>query len=151
MSEFIALIFDDPYKADESRLALLRLETEGLIRLSATAVIVRKADGRTRLSQDTSVVEPRMKAGRFAGFLKAAFAGALPMGFAQGVEGRVFGTRTEYGVSRKFLKQVAAKLEPGKSALVVRVRSDPAHPVTIDDRLRVLAPKGLGSNLSLET
>jgi uncharacterized membrane protein len=150
MSEFIALIFDDAHKAGEARIALSRLESDGLIHVSATAVIIRKLDGRTRLMPDTNVVELRGKAGRFAGLLRSALAGALPIGFAGAVTGRLFGTLRNSGVSRDFIKQVAMKLEPGTSALLVRLRSDPAHPANIDEQLRGLVPKGLGSSLAVK-
>lgn len=151
MREFIALIFDDPFKADEARIALFRLEGEGLIQIFAAAVITRRADGRTRLTQDTNVVGRGRKAGRLTRLMTAAVSGLLPRGFVGAAAGRVFGMLTNYGVSRTFIRQVAAKLEPGTSALVVRASSDLARRANMDERLRALAPQGLGANCSLET
>jgi uncharacterized membrane protein len=42
--KLVALIFDDPYKADEARAALNRMAGEGLLEIDETAVIVKKDD-----------------------------------------------------------------------------------------------------------
>ncbi|MGH9882108.1 MAG: hypothetical protein ACRD6N_11790 [Pyrinomonadaceae bacterium] len=55
MSKLIALAFDDPYKADEARAALHRMEGEGLLDMDETAVIVKKVDEKVRITQDVNV------------------------------------------------------------------------------------------------
>ena len=52
----IALVFDDPYKADEAHAALNRMSGEGLLEIDETAVIVKKADGKVRVSQDVDIL-----------------------------------------------------------------------------------------------
>jgi len=56
-NKLIALVFDDPYKADEARAALNRMGGEGLLEIDETAVIVKNAEGKLRISQDVNVVE----------------------------------------------------------------------------------------------
>jgi uncharacterized membrane protein len=38
----VAFVFDDPYKADEARAALLRMEGEGLLTIDESAVLSRR-------------------------------------------------------------------------------------------------------------
>src|SRR4030095_1376573 len=55
-SKLVAVVFDDPYKAEEARAALHRMGGEGLLEIDETALIVKYADGqgvshRTRTSR----------------------------------------------------------------------------------------------------
>jgi uncharacterized membrane protein len=63
MSKLIALAFDDPYKADEARAALHRMEGEGLLEMDETAVIVatkKQVEGKS-LSEVTALKAASVK------------------------------------------------------------------------------------------
>ena len=61
MSKLIALVFDDPYNADEARAALFRMEGEGLLETDETAVVVKRAGDKVRITQDTNIVSKRQQ------------------------------------------------------------------------------------------
>jgi len=54
-SRLVALVFDDPYPAEEARAALHRMGGEGLLDIEETALIATDTDGRMRVSQDVSI------------------------------------------------------------------------------------------------
>jgi uncharacterized membrane protein len=51
-NRLVALMFDDPYRADEARAALRRLGGEGVLEIGETALIEKRADGKVRVSQE---------------------------------------------------------------------------------------------------
>jgi len=51
----VALVFDDPYTAEEARADLRRMGGEGLLDIDETALIATYTDGRMRVSQDVSI------------------------------------------------------------------------------------------------
>jgi uncharacterized membrane protein len=150
MSTLIALVFDDPYKADEARAALLRLEGEGLIELEETAVIAKKEGERVRISQDTNVIANRKQAGHVLGIIAANLTGTMPLIFIGTVVGRLVGRFTDDGVTNKFINQVKKDLVPGTSALLLCGSSAPAHRQKVFERLSQFTPKVLESDLPPE-
>jgi uncharacterized membrane protein len=149
MGKLLALVFDDPYKADEARPALFRLEGEGLLQVGASAVITRRADARMRLTEDVTVIE--RKAWRGAGLVNAAVTGTFPLTLARALARRVLGMLTREGVPRSFVTQVAMRLRPGTSALVIRACPGAEHGAKIEERLRGLDSSTLAPSLSPES
>jgi uncharacterized membrane protein len=149
-SKLIALVFDDPYKADEAHAALKRLAGEGLLETDETAVIVRTADGKTTASQAENVVKKDRKIGHVVGLVAAAVTGTVPLIMAATVAGALIGKITDHGITNKFVKQVQDELQPGTSALVVLGRSDPERRQKVIDGLKKFNPKVLSSDLPLE-
>src|SRR5262249_20705352 len=88
----IALIFDDLYKADEARAALHRMEGDGLLEIDETAVIVRKAHDKVRISQDINVVAKDKHVGHVIGLVAAAATGTLPFIMAGTIGGDLIGS-----------------------------------------------------------
>ena len=150
MSTLIALVFDDPYKADEARAALLRLEGEGLIELEETAVIAKKEGDKVRISQDTNVVANRKQVGHVLGIVAANLTGTMPLILVGTVAGRLVGRFTDDGVTNKFINQVKKELAPGTSALLLCGSSDPEHRQKVFERLSQFRPKILESDLPPE-
>ena len=146
----IALIFDDLYKADEARAALHRMEGDGLLEIDETAVIVRKAHDKVRISQDINVVAKDKHVGHVIGLVAAAATGTLPFIMAGTIAGDLIGKLTDHGITNKFLKQVGKEVGPGTSALVMKARSDPERRKRIAERLSVFGPKVLESDLPPE-
>ena len=149
-TKLLALVFDDLYKADEARAALLRMEGEGLLELDETAVIVNKDGEKMRISQDINIVSKRQQAGHMLGILAANLTGTMPFILAGTVAGRLIGRFTDNGVTNSFINQVKKELAPGTSALLLCARSDAERRAKVIERLRPFGPKLLQSNLPPE-
>jgi len=65
-NKLVAVVFDDPYKAEEARAALHRMGGEGLLEIDETALIAKYPDGRTRVSQDVNIAANGEKIGHIA-------------------------------------------------------------------------------------
>ena len=150
MSKLIALVFDDPYKADEARAALFRMEGEGLLDIDETAVVVRKDGEKVRITQDTNIVSKRQQTGHLIGIIAANLTGTMPFILAGTIAGKIFGSLTDNGVTNSFINKVKKELEPGKSALLICARSDAEQRKKIDERLVQFNPKVLDSDLPEE-
>jgi len=148
--KLVALIFDDPYKADEARAALHRLGGEGLSEIDETAVIVKKADGKVRVSQDVNEVAKEQKLGHIAGLITAAATGTFPFILAGTIGGRLVGRLRDNGITNKFLKSLQQELQPNTSVLVIYARSDAERRKQIAARLAKFTPKILESDLPPE-
>jgi len=149
-NKLLALVFDDPYKADEARAALHRMGGEGLLEIDETAVIAKTPDGKVRVSQDTNIVENTQHIGHIAGLVTAAITGTMPFILAGTIGGKLLGKFRDDGITNKFLKSVQKELQPNTSVLVLFARSDPARRGQIVKRLAVFDPKLLESDLPVE-
>ena len=143
----IAMIFDDPYKADEARAAMLRMEGEGLAEIDECAVIVKKPDGKLRVSQDVDAVAKDQKIGHVAGLVAAAVTGTFPLILGGTIAGKLIGKLTDHGITNKFLKSLQEELQPNTSILVMYTRSDPERRKKIAPRLAVFDPKLIESDM----
>jgi uncharacterized membrane protein len=150
MSHLMALVSDDPYKADEARAALRRMGGEGLLEIDETALIIKQADGMVQARQDQDSPATDQKFGHIAGLLAAAVTGTLPLILAGTVAGRLIGRLTDHGVTDRFLRAVKGELHPGTSALIVVARSDPERRKRVAERLCSFNPKVLQSDLPPE-
>jgi uncharacterized membrane protein len=149
-SKLIALVFDDPYKADEVRAALRRMGGEGLLEIDELAVIEKRTGGKVRISQDTDVTAQGQHIGHMVGIVVAAITGTMPFIFAGTVAGRLIATVRDDGITSKFIRQVKEKLEPDTSALILLGRSDAERRQHVMARLRKFDPKVLESDLPPE-
>ena len=147
MSQLIALMFDDPYKAEEAHAALRRLAGDGKLELQETALISKNAAGKLRLMQDVDVVGRDQKIGHLAGLVSAAVTGVFPFILGATVAGHLVGTLTDSGITNTMIKDVKKHLQPGTSCLIVFGSSDPERRQVVADRLRPLGPKVLESDL----
>lgn len=123
MSDLIVLTFKTETGAEEMRDDLMRLQKEHLITLDDAAVVVRKPDGKPKVSQMTSLVGAGALGGAFWGMFIGLLFLAPWLGLAIGaVTGAIAGGLTDIGVDDKFIKEVGEKIEPGNSALFLLVR-----------------------------
>ena len=149
-NRLVALVFDDPYKADEARAALRRMAGEGLLEIGETALIEKRTDGKIRVSQDTDTVGTDKHIGHIAGLVVAAVTGTMPFILAGTIGGQLIGTLRDDGVTDTFLKALQHKIEPGTSALVLFGRSNPERRKELVRRLATFKPTVLESDLSPE-
>jgi uncharacterized membrane protein len=150
MSYLVALVFDDPYKAEEARAAVNRMVGEGLLEVSETAVVIKPAEGKTRVMQDVNVVASTRKIGHMAGIAAAAVTGTLPFIFLGTLSGQLVGMLKDHGITNRFLREVQKELQPGTSALIGVGRSDAERRQRAFERLRPFNPKILQADLPPE-
>jgi uncharacterized membrane protein len=148
MSKLIALVFDDPYDADEAKAAVHRMGGEGLLTIDETAVVVKHPDGRIRVTQDLNIVPKDEQVGYMLGLIAAAVTRTMPFALAGG--SRLLGRVTDHGLTNAFAAKVAKELQPGTSALLLLVRSDAARRDKVIERLRQWKPRVLESDLPRE-
>jgi uncharacterized membrane protein len=123
MSELVVIAFDDQHKAEEVRLALLKMQEDYLIDLEDAVVAVKRPDGKIKLHQIYNLTAAGAVSGGFWGTLIGlVFLNPL-MGAAVGVAaGAVSGALSDVGIDDKFMKDLSQTLEPGHSALFILVR-----------------------------
>jgi len=149
-NRLVALVFDDPYKADEARAALRRMNGEGLLEIGETALIEKRADGKVRVSQDMDTVAKDQKIGHVAGLVTAALTGTLPFILGGTIAGKLIGKLRDNGITDAFLKSLDKELQPNTSALVIYGRSNPGRGRELVTRLATFNPKLLESDLPPE-
>ena len=124
MATLAVLTFRDETGADQMRDKLAGLQKSQIISLADAAVVVRKQDGKLKVKQAVSLVGVGALGGAFWGmFIGLLFYApwlGLLIGAASGAAG---GALSDTGVDDKFIKEVAAKIEPGHSALFLLVES----------------------------
>lgn len=149
MSRLVALMFTDPFRADEARAAAYRMGVEGLMDLDETGVVIKQKDGKVRVSQDLNVVANR-DGGQMIGALMAAVTGVTPATPHDAPRGRLIGKLIDYAVTNRFIQHISADLQPGMSALILLARSDAERRQKIVERLRYFKPKVVETDLPRE-
>ena len=149
MSELIVIGYDDPFKAEETRLKLVKMQRDYLIDLEDAVVAVKDKDGKVKLNQ----AYPLSQMGAFGGGFWGALIGMLflnpLLGAAVGAgAGAISGALSDVGVNDKFMKELAANFHPGTSALFVLVRK--ATPDKVLDELQGAGGKIIQTSLSHE-
>jgi uncharacterized membrane protein len=138
MSTLVAIAYDDLFKAEEVRLALIKLQREHLIELEDAAVVVKKADGKVKLKQAINLTAAGAASGSFWGLLIGTLFLSPVFGLAVGAaSGAASGALSDIGVEDDFMKQLGKTLQPNSSALFVLIRS-----ATPDKVLDEVAPYG---------
>jgi uncharacterized membrane protein len=123
MSTFVAIEYDDPHKAQEVRLALVKLQREYLIDLEDAVVAVKNEEGKIKLHQAVNLTAGGAVAGGFWGSLIGLMFLNPLLGAAVGASaGAVSGALTDVGIDDDFMKKLAGGLQPNTSVLFVLVR-----------------------------
>jgi uncharacterized membrane protein len=123
MSNVVVVTFDNEHEATDLRRTLRSLEKNDLLDVEDAAVIVRDAEGKVKVDDETSHgVAVGIGAGALAG-LFVAFMFPI-VGIAVGAaSGAAVAHFMELGVDKKFVKDVTEALQPGTSALLIVVNS----------------------------
>src|SRR6476646_1967415 len=120
MSTLIVVGYDDPFKAEEVRLKLRKLQSEYLLDLEDAVVVVKDDQGKIKLHQAVNLTAVGAVSGGFWGSLIGLIFLNPLIGMAVGATtGAVSGALTDLGNDDKFMKDLAATLKPGSSALFV--------------------------------
>lgn len=141
MRDLVVVAYDDQYKAEEMRLKLLKMQLAYLIELEDAVVAVKRPDGKIKLNQAINLPAIGALHGGFWGTLIGCIFFMPLFGMAAGAAtGALTGALHDVGINDNFMKEIAAKLTPGTSALFVLVSN-----VTADKVLEEL--KGTGGTV----
>jgi uncharacterized membrane protein len=138
MADLVVIAFPTEAKAEEVRHKLLAMQKEYLIELGDAVIAVKDAHGRIKLNQLLHTTAAGAVSGAFWGSLIGLIflmplAGAA-IGAASGALG---GALTDIGINDRWMKDVAAAIQPGTAALFLLIRK-----VTADKVLEGLKGEG---------
>jgi uncharacterized membrane protein len=141
MSSLVVIGYDDIFKAEEVRLSLIKMQRDYLIDLEDAVVAVKDPAGKVKLHQAINLTAAGAASGGFWGALVGLIFLNPLLGLAVGAgTGAVAGALSDVGINDNFMKELAATMKPGSSALFVLVRK-----VTVDKVLEEL--KGTGGTV----
>jgi uncharacterized membrane protein len=122
MATLVVIDYESEVKAEEVRLALLKMQKEYLIDLADAVVVVRELNGKVRLRQMHNLTAAGAARGGFWGALMGLIFLNPLFGFAIGAAaGAITGALTDVGIDDGFMKQLGATLKPGTAALCILV------------------------------
>jgi len=123
VSTLVVIEYDEQYKAEEVRLKLRKLQKEYLIDMEDAVVAVKDDKGKIKLHQSFNLTALGAVSGGFWGTLIGLIFLNPLLGMAVGAAaGAVSGALRDVGIDDKFMKELAAGLPTGSSALFVLVR-----------------------------
>lgn len=138
MSTLVVIGYESELKAEEVRLAMLKLQKEYLIDLADAVVAVRDANGKVKLRQIYNLTAAGALQGGFWGMLMGMLFLNPLFGFAIGTAaGAISGALRDVGIDDNFMKDLAQTLQPGTAALFVLV-----HQMTPDKVIEDLQKYG---------
>ena len=138
MSNIVAIAYPDKATAEEVRATLAQMSTEHLLGLEDAVVVTREDGGKVKLHQAVKPAAGGAAGGALWGGLIGLIFFAPLLGMAVGAAaGAAGGAATDLGINDRFMKDLGAKLEPGKAALIVLV-----HGVTTDKVLPRISQYG---------
>ena len=147
MSDLVVVAFDNETDAEKLQAEMKRLQKEHLITLEDAAVVVRKADGKVKIKQSTSLVGAGALGGAFWGLLIGLVFRAMWWGLAIGVVlGALRGKFKDIGIDDKFIKEVGETIQPGHSAIFLLIRE--STPERLIDELKGYKGTVLKTSLS---
>ena len=147
MSDLVVVAFDNETDAEKLQAEMKRLQKEHLVTLEDAAVVVRKADGKVKIKQSTSLVGAGALGGAFWGLLIGLVLRVMWWGLAVGtVLGAIRGKFKDIGVDDKFIKEVGETIQPGHSAIFLLIRE--STPDRLIDELKGYKGTVLKTSLS---
>lgn len=149
MSTLVVIAYPDLLQAEEVRLKLRKLQRDYLIDLEDAVVATKDAGGKLKLHQAVNLTTAGMASGGLWGALIGLIFLNPLLGFAVGAgAGALSGKLADYGINDQFMKDLAATLTPGSSALFVLIRK--ATPDKVLAELEGTGGKVLKTSLSDE-
>jgi len=147
MSTLVVIGYDDPFKAQEVRLTLAKMQKDYLIDLEDAVVAVKDEKGKVKLHQAVNVTAAGAVSGGFWGSLVGLIFLNPLLGLAVGATaGAVSGALIDVGIDDKFMKELAGQMNPGTSALFILVRK--ATPDKVLDEIKGTGGHVLKTSLS---
>ena len=147
MSTLVVIGYDDPFKAEEVRLKLVKMQKDYLIDLEDAVVATKDKDGKVKLHQIFSTTKAGALTGGFWGTLVGLIFLNPLLGMAVGAaSGAAAGALSDVGINDRFMKELAETMKPDSSVLFVLVRK--ATPDKVLEELKGTGGKILKTSLS---
>ena len=138
MAELVVIAFPNEAKAEEVRQKLLSMQKEYLIELGDAVIAIKDDQDRIKLNQLLNTTTAGAVSGAFWGSLIGLIFLMPLAGAAIGAaSGAIGGKLTDIGINDKWMKDVAAAIQPGTAALFLLIRK-----VTTDKVLEGLRGEG---------
>jgi uncharacterized membrane protein len=123
MANLIAIIYPDEFRAAEVLATLRRLQGTFQINLADACCVTRDKEGKVELHQTFNVTTAGAVSGGICGTLVGLLLLNPLIGLAVGTAaGAVVGGLSDHGIPDDFMKQLAAKMAPGSSAIFLLIR-----------------------------
>ena len=149
MSTLAVIGYNDIFKAEEVRITLIKMQRDYLIDLEDAVVAVKDPAGKVKLHQAVNLTAAGAVSGGFWGALIGLIFLNPLLGMAVGAgAGAVSGALSDVGINDDFMKELAATMKPGSSALFVLVRK--ATPDKVLEELKGTGGTVLRTSLSHE-
>jgi uncharacterized membrane protein len=149
MSTLVVIDYESEVKAEEVRIALLKMQKAYLIDLADAVVVVRDEKGKVRLRQLYDLTGAGAVSGGFWGALIGLLFLNPLFGFAIGAAaGAISGALKDVGIDDNFMKQLGQTLTPGTAALCVLIRQ--MTPDKVVEELQKFGGKLIKTNLCNE-
>lgn len=130
MSTLVVIGYESEMKAEEVRLALLKMQKDYLIDLADAVVAVRDENGKVKLRQLHNLTAIGAASGGFWGILAGMLFLNPLFGLAVGASaGAISGALSDVGIDDDVMKKLAETLQPGTAALCVLIREMTADKV----------------------
>jgi uncharacterized membrane protein len=147
MSNLVVIGFGNPFKAEEVRVMLWKMQKEYLIDLEDAVVAVKDDSGKVKLHQAVNLTAAGAVSGGFWGALIGLIFLNPLLGLAMGATaGAVSGALADVGIDDTFMKDLAETMQPGSSVLFILVRR--ATPDKVLEELKGTGGKVLKTSLS---
>jgi uncharacterized membrane protein len=138
MADLVVIAFPTEAKAEEVRQKLLAMQKEYLIELGDAVIAAKDTNGRVKLNQLLNTTAAGAVSGTFWGTLIGLIFLMPLAGAAIGAaSGAIGGALTDVGINDRWMKEVAAAIQPGTAALFLLIRK-----VTADKVLEGLRGEG---------
>ena len=119
--EFVAAVYPNTSEAKATLNDLVKMHKAGAIELVDAAVILKETSGKLRITERAEITPAKgAKRGALVGAVIAViFPPSLLASTAIGaIAGAVAGKMTDQGFENEMLEEIAAELDPGKSAIL---------------------------------
>jgi uncharacterized membrane protein len=123
MAELVVISFPSEAKAEEVRQKLLAMQKDYLIELGDAVIAIKDEHGHLKLNQLLNTTTAGAVSGAFWGSLIGLIFLMPLAGAAIGAaSGAIGGALTDIGINDRWMKEVAAAIQPGTAALFVLIR-----------------------------
>jgi uncharacterized membrane protein len=143
MGNLFVVGFDEPNQAEEVRLKLQKLESEGLLDLADVVTAVKDETGKARLHRAGDLLA---EGATFQGFC-GSLANLILL---NAMAGAASGALADVGITDRFMKELATVLIPSKSTLFVLTRRPTPDKDRVFEELKGLGGKIFMTSLSHE-
>lgn len=125
MNELIVIGYDTSEKAEAARAELMGMAKEYLVDVADAVVATTDQNGHIKLNQMVNLWTAGAAGGAFWGLLAGLLFFNPLVGVAVGAgAGALAGALRDYGINDRFMKDVAAVLQPGQAALFMMMRAE---------------------------